>query len=119
MAGVIRHRKDLGATADGADSAKVRASDWGSDATDYDTLPTHTFTGGALGSLLFRDTGASDGASWLAAVAVGSVLVSGGVGASPAWSATPTLTSLTLGSQGVTAGVLRVAHAESGALPDA
>lgn len=36
----------------------------------------------------------------LSAVAVGSVLVSGGVNTAPAWSATPTLTSLTLSSSG-------------------
>jgi hypothetical protein len=51
------------------------------------------FSAGALGDLLFRDTGSATGASWLADVAVGFVLVSGGVGAPPVWSATPTLTS--------------------------
>lgn len=74
---------------DGANANKLRPSDWNAE---------HVFGGGALGSLLFRDTGASNGASWLADVASGSVLVSGGVGAAPAWSATPSLTTLTLGS---------------------
>lgn len=86
----------VSAIADAADATKLRPSNWGSGETDYDTAPTHVFHGGALGSLMYRDTGAVDGKSWLADVAVGSVLVSGGVGAAPAWSATPTLTSLTL-----------------------
>lgn len=81
---------------DGADSTKLRPSNWGSASTNYATTPTHVFDGGALGGLLYRDTGAVDGANWLADVAAGSVLASGGVGAAPAWTATPTLTGVTL-----------------------
>src|SRR4051812_13795218 len=87
--------------ADGSDATLLRPSDWNSE---------HSFDGGALGSLIYRDTGASNGASWLADVAVGSVLVSGGVGAAPAWSATPSLTDLTL------TGTLKAADG-TGALP--
>lgn len=46
----------------------------------------HVFSGGALGSLLYRDTGASDGASWLAAGA--GVLTCAGAGQVPVWSDT-------------------------------
>lgn len=86
MANVIKH-KFVSAAAEGSDASKVRTSNWNDE---------HAFAGGALGSLLYRDTGQTDGASWLADVAVGSVLVSGGVGAAPAWSATPSFTKLTL-----------------------
>lgn len=102
------------AAADSGNANKLRPSNWGSTSTDYTTTPTHVFSGGALGSLFYRDTGQADGSNWLADVAVGSVLVSGGVGAAPAWSATPTLTSLGLSgtltlpamTQGGTSGVL-------------
>jgi hypothetical protein len=63
-------------------------------------IAEHNFAGGATGALLHRDSGQTDGANWLAAVATGSVLISSGVGAAPAWSATPSLTSLTLGTTG-------------------
>jgi len=79
MSNVLKH-KFVSLKADGADTTKLRPSDWDAE---------HAFSGGALGSILYRDTGESDGASWLADVAVGSVLVSGGVGAAPAWSASP------------------------------
>lgn len=46
----------------------------------------------AVGDLLYASS--TSALSKLADVAVGSVLVSGGVGAAPAWSAAPTLTSL-------------------------
>jgi hypothetical protein len=65
----------VSAKADDTDPGLVQASHWNAE---------HTFDGGALGGLLYRDTGASAGASWLTAVASGSVLVSGGVGAAPA-----------------------------------
>ncbi len=86
MAGILRHLFPS-LKADGADATKVRASDWNAD---------HSFAGGALGSILYRDTGATDGAAWLADVATGSVLVSGGVGVAPAWSASPSLTGLSV-----------------------
>jgi hypothetical protein len=78
------------AKADDVDTSLIQPSHWNAE---------HTFAGGAMGSLLYRDTGATDGANWLADVAVGQVLVSGGVGAAPAFSATPSLTDLTLTGQ--------------------
>lgn len=60
---------------------------------------TGLYTGGiALTSQAIGDLGvASSSTQWarLADVAVGQVLVSGGVGVAPAWSATPTLTTVT------------------------
>ncbi len=48
----------------------------------------------ANGSLLWRNTSdVTDGGSWLAPVGSGSVLVSAGVAAAPAWSAAPTLSN--------------------------
>lgn len=41
--------------ADGPDATKLRPSNWNEE---------HKFTGGATGSALIRDTGATDGASW-------------------------------------------------------
>lgn len=52
--------------ADNADTTKLRPSNWGSDFTNYTTTPTHVFSGGALGSMLCRDTGTADGSTWLA-----------------------------------------------------
>jgi hypothetical protein len=75
------------AKADGADTTKVRATPWNAN---------HPFASGAIGDLLYYDSGSTTGAKWLPDVAVGQVLVSGGVGVKPAWSATPSLTSLTL-----------------------
>lgn len=69
-------------------------SHWGSSSTDYNTAPTHAFDGGALGSLLYRDTVPLEGWSWLPAAA--GILACSGAGAVPTWSATPSLTSLTL-----------------------
>lgn len=58
---------------------------------------THKFSGGIHGSLLMRDTTDVDlGASWLESAAVGKILVSQGSGSAPAWSSTPSLTSLAL-----------------------
>jgi hypothetical protein len=80
--------------ADGTDPSKLRPSNW----NRLVQILNGVLDGAdATGSILLRDaTDATDGASWLPDVAAGSVLVSGGVGAAPAWSATPTLTSLTL-----------------------
>lgn len=89
----LRHRKEV-SKADGSDTSKVRASDWGSTSTDYDTLPTHVFSGGAAGSLLYRDTGAIDGMSWLPSAQ--GVLAASGAGVAPAFTMTPSLTSLQL-----------------------
>lgn len=70
--------------ADAGDSDVLKPSNWGSTSTDYETDPTHVFDGGALGSLLYRDTGAADGSNWLAAAA--GVLICSGAGAVPSWS---------------------------------
>jgi hypothetical protein len=95
--------------ADDTDPGLINMSHWGSVFTDYVTDPTHVFDGGAHGALMLRDTGVVDGASWLSDVAVGSVLVSGGVGAAPSWSDTPTLTSLTVTNlMNPTAGITHV-----------
>jgi hypothetical protein len=60
------------------DATKVDGAKWDA---------SHVFSGGALGSLLYRDTAnLTDGFSWLADVAVGSYLRSGGVAAAPVWS---------------------------------
>jgi len=63
------------------------------------TLPTANGGTGiasyAVGDLLYADTTAT--LAKRAAVAVGQVLVSAGVGAAPAWSASPTLTSMLVG----------------------
>jgi hypothetical protein len=70
--------------------------------------------GGATGALLIRDTGKTDGWGWVDAVAVGQVLASAGVGVEPAWTATPSVTAITVGSNvtlGATpslAGVIRL-----------
>ncbi len=53
-------------------------------------------TTGATGGLLVRDSVSANGASWVAPVATGSVLTSAGATSAPAWTATPSLTSLTL-----------------------
>jgi len=75
--------------------------------TTLGTIATGTWSGTAIaankggtgqtsytiGDLLYASS--SSALSKLAAVAVGQVLVSGGTGTAPAWSATPTLTSIT------------------------
>src|SRR5262245_56007083 len=52
------------------------------------------FSGGSHGSLLYRDTGNSDGANWLPDVTEGSLLVSGGGGSVPRWTDSPTLKTI-------------------------
>jgi hypothetical protein len=54
----------------------------------------HQFAGGNHGALVMRDTGTTDGGSWLASVAAGMVLVSQGSGAAPAYTARPLLTTI-------------------------
>jgi hypothetical protein len=86
MSGLLKHVK-VSAVADDADATKVQPSNW----NDY-----HVYSGGNNGSILLRDTSdVTYGGSWLQSVAVGQVLVSAGVGSLPAYSATPTVTSLT------------------------
>lgn len=87
----LKHRKVL-SIADQTDAAAVRPTDWGSLVTDYDTAPTHIFSGGAHGSLGFRDTGAVDGFNWIAAAA--GVLACAGASQTPAFTMSPTLTNL-------------------------
>jgi hypothetical protein len=85
MAQLVKHLKQSG-IADGPDPTQVNPSDWNA---------SHVFSGGALGGLLMRDTGdATYGASWIASVAAGSVLISNGVGAAPTWTASLTLGGL-------------------------
>jgi hypothetical protein len=82
MTQVLKHLKNS-TIADGPDPTQVNPSDWNA---------AHVFSAGALGALLMRDTGdATYGASWLASVAAGSVLISNGVGAAPSWAASLTL----------------------------
>jgi hypothetical protein len=94
MAQLVKHLKVSG-IADGPDPTQVNPSDWNA---------SHVFSGGALGGLLMRDTGdATYGASWIASVAAGSVLISNGVGAAPTWTASLTLGGLlTVASVAVT-----------------
>jgi len=54
--------------------------------------------GGSTGGMFVRDTTQSDGWGLVDAVAAGSVLVSAGVATLPAWSSSPTLTSITVGT---------------------
>jgi hypothetical protein len=77
---------------DGSDPTKLQPSFWNRLVAIINSL----FNGAdAHGSLLYRDTAdVTDGASWLPDVAAGSVLVSGGVGAAPAWSASPIVTKV-------------------------
>jgi len=87
MSQLVKHLK-VSAIPDGPDPNQINPSDWNA---------SHVFSGGALGGLLMRDTGdATYGASWIASVAAGSVLISNGVGAAPTWAASLTLNSLTL-----------------------
>lgn len=51
-------------------------------------------SGSIHGALLLRDTGDADGHSFLASVAAGQVLASAGVGALPAFTASPSLTAV-------------------------
>jgi len=76
------------AVADGSRGEQIQPQrDWNDE---------HAFTGGTHGSILLRNTGSTKpGASWLASVASGQVLVSQGAGSLPAWSPTPTVTSMT------------------------
>lgn len=75
MSDIVKH-KFVSAKPDGPDATKLRPSNWNDE---------HAFAGGALGSLLYRDTGSSDGANWLASGA--GVLACAGVGQVPAFRA--------------------------------
>ncbi|HAM39929.1 MAG TPA: hypothetical protein DCP69_00960, partial [Candidatus Omnitrophica bacterium] len=100
MSNIVLH-KTLSAIADLGVAGEIGPGEWGQE---------HSFGQGALGSLLYRDTGQSDGANWLANVAVGQVVVSTGVATAPAYSASPSLTSLTLSTAlGVASGGTGVA----------
>ena len=100
MSNVVKHKFQT-AVADLGVAGQAGPDEWNNE---------HDFSGGALGSLLYRDTGESDGANWLANVAVGQVVVSTGVATAPAYSASPSLTSLTLSTAlGVASGGTGVA----------
>ena len=75
------------AVADGPDLTKVNKTRWNAH---------HPFSGGTNGDLLIRDTGDSDGASWLASAAIGRVLISAGAGSPPVFSPNPSVNSLAL-----------------------
>lgn len=78
----------VSAVPDGADLGQIQPlMDWNDE---------HVFAGAATGALLYYDSVQSDHSNWIAAVAVGLVLVSAGVGVAPAWSASPALNSITL-----------------------
>ena len=72
--------------------------------------------GGATGALMVRDSAKTDGWGLLDAVAVGQVLASAGVGAEPAYTASPALTSATfttsiaVGSNVAATGAIRLAN---------
>jgi hypothetical protein len=82
----LKHAKNS-LIADTADPTVVQPSDWNAE---------HVITGGNLGALLYQGTAGAP--SLINSVASGKVLVSAGAGTVPAWSDTPTLTSLTIGS---------------------
>lgn len=105
MAGIIKHV--FQSTLDDTfDATLVQPSNW----NDYLTL-----TGGNKGALLLRDTDeATYGGSWLSSVSSGQVLVSAGVGSLPAWSASPTLTSVTLGTSGILQGGTNLVEQRNG-----
>ena len=97
MAQLVKHLKQS-TIADGPDPNQVNPSDWNA---------SHVFSGGALGGLLMRDTSdATYGASWLASVAAGSVLISNGVGAVPTWAASLALSGNLSAAGTLTAGGL-------------
>jgi hypothetical protein len=82
MSGLLQHLK-VSTIPDGPDPGQINPSDWNA---------SHVFSGGAGGALLVRDTGdPTYGASWLAAVAAGQVLIANGVGNPPSWTASPVL----------------------------
>jgi hypothetical protein len=83
---MLGHYKVSGKPA-GANATLVGGPDWDTE---------HEFDGDATGGLLVRDSTQPFGATWVTAAATGRVLVSAGVGVKPAWSAAPSLTSLTL-----------------------
>jgi len=90
---ILRHRF-VSAAPEGADATRVRASNWNDG---------EVFSGGNKGSIAVRDTDdAIYGSNWVPSVAAGQVLASAGVGALPAWTATPTVDSINLaGAPGV------------------
>lgn len=77
MANTLKHGFTSGKS-DGADATQVQPSHWNAE---------HVFAGGATGSLLIYSASATDKVAWIADVAVGQVLCSGGVNTAPAWSA--------------------------------
>lgn len=87
MSNVLAHLF-ASAKTDGADATQVQPSNWNAG---------HAFSGGALGSILYRDTGdATYGAAWLAGAT--GVLTWSGAGVAPTVTASPSLTRLHLSS---------------------
>ena len=70
---VVAHSK-VSTKSDGADSTQVQPSDWND---------AHPLSGGALGDVMIRDTGAADGATWVDPGTAAKVLTSNGPGVAP------------------------------------
>jgi hypothetical protein len=106
MALTFRHQFVNGHV-DTADATLAQPSNWNAD---------HVIAGGTKGALLVFDATQTIGINSVAAVASGQVLVSAGVTTLPAWSASPTLTSVNLsttlivGTNPAVAGIIRVPH---------
>lgn len=96
---------------DGSTPGEIQPSHWGSDDTDYSNDPTHVFSGGALGSVLYRDTGQADGKNWLTPAAAG-VLGWTGAGVAPTVTTAPTITGGNITE-------LNASNLSTGSIPDA
>lgn len=94
--------------ADGADATDIQPTDWEALRTRLgDTIPGGTaITSYAVGDLLYASS--TSALSKLADVAVGSVLVSGGVGVAPAWSTVPAVAAVAIGTNPAAAGGIRL-----------
>ena len=82
----LTHNK-VSAVADSADTAVVQPTNWND---------KHYFAGGNLGALLYQGTAGEVQA--VSSVATGQVLASAGAGSLPAFTASPSLTNISLGS---------------------
>lgn len=74
----------VSAKPDGADTSKLRPSDWNAE---------HVFSGGSIGNVLVRDTGVSNGASWTATPSLTGLSLGDGTSDAPssAYASEPTL----------------------------
>lgn len=98
MADVLVKPAFVSLVPDTGDVTKLGANHWNA---------ARLFSGGVDGDVITRSAASATGAAWSAAssglptgVAVGSVLVSNGVGVAPVFSATPTLAGITAGTLG-------------------